>query len=91
MTLCDELIQAVKSGGINNWPTIKHSHVGRRSHKTAQTLDILFNSIHGVMTTAEISKASGICQDTTYKYLMRLMDDGRVIREGGQPFVYRRA
>lgn len=42
------------------------------------------------MTAAEISKESGFCQDTTYKYLVRLMDEGRVVRESSQPFVYRR-
>lgn len=95
MTLADELIAAVQCGGLNKWTTSQNnptcqSAINRRKHKTTQGMDKVLNSIRGLMTAAEISKESGFCQDTTYKYLVRFMDEGKVIRERSQPFVYRR-
>ena len=97
MTLGTDILEAVQRGGINNWtttqnqsPTNMYTSKNRRN-ETEHKMDKIYGSIKGVMNANEISKESGFSQDTTYKYLLRLMDEGRVIRtQRGQPYSYMR-
>lgn len=96
MTLATDLMEASKRGGLANWPTTTKQpsnqySMGKKRNETQVKMDKIYDSIKGLMTSAEISQSCGYGLDTTFKYLVRLMDDGRVVRsQRGQPYSYRR-
>lgn len=97
MSLGQDILEAVKRGGIANWTTTTNQCPAnmftskRRKNETEEKMDKIYSHIKGLMTSAEIAQASGFSLDTTYKYLLRLMDAGRVVRtQRGQPYSYRR-
>jgi predicted transcriptional regulator len=95
MSIGQDILDAVQKGGLNNWPTTtRHlpAHITRKAQNRTETaMDKIYNSIKGLMTATEIAQASGFKADATYKYLIRLIDAGMVVRsQRGQPHSYRR-
>ena len=96
MTLGVDIIEAVNRGGLANWTTspkqpCNQFTMRRKRDETQIKMDKIYDNLKGWMTIAELSRESGYNAGTTYKYVLRLMDAGRVVRsQKGQPYSYRR-
>lgn len=88
LNLGQDIIEAVKRGGIERWqpstrhiiPTALQASTTKRLKFTQSQMDKCFDSIEGQMTIAQISEKTGMIPETCYKYMVRLLEDGRVIR-----------